>query len=80
MKPASKLPKPAATAKHIIGTGYSSSAIIGEAIEKIRAMKLHKPKEVAANMIGNIEACAIYKMQKLIAIQHLATNIKKKKV
>ena len=47
----------AAIAKQIIGTGCSSSAIMGEAIAKMRAKKLQIPKEVAANMIGNNEAC-----------------------
>ena len=80
MKHARTLATPAAAAKHIMGTGCSSSARMGEAAEKALAMKLQKPKEVAANIVGKIAAWAMYTTQKHIATPNLATSIRKKKV
>ena len=41
-----------------MGVGCSASANMGAAIEKDLAKKLQYPIELAANIAGNIEACA----------------------
>ena len=68
----------AAAVKQIIGTGYDTSASKGATAEVALAMKLQKPKLVAANMVGKIEACAMKTTQKLDATPNLATSIIKK--
>ena len=65
--------------KTIIGIGYYASERIGATALKARAIKLHHPIEVAANITGNSEVCAIYTVANEQEIPNLAARIMTRK-